>query len=61
MIRVVFFWGRQKWRFRIVAANGKILATSEAYTNREDCLAAGRLILGASERDEAHLPSWDAS
>ena len=28
---------RQRWRWRIVANNGRVLAYSEAYTNRADC------------------------
>ena len=31
---------RQRWRWRIVAGNGRTLASSEAYTNRGDCEAA---------------------
>lgn len=31
---------RQRWRWRIVAANGRILAHSEAYTTEADCRAA---------------------
>lgn len=27
---------RQRWRWRIVATNGRVLASSEAYTNRAD-------------------------
>jgi uncharacterized protein YegP (UPF0339 family) len=29
-------WLRQKWHFRIVARNGKTLAASENYHNRQD-------------------------
>jgi uncharacterized protein YegP (UPF0339 family) len=28
---------RQRWRWLIVADNGRTLASSEAYTNRADC------------------------
>lgn len=31
---------RQRWRWRIVATNGRVLASSEFYTNRADCEAA---------------------
>lgn len=31
---------RQRWRWRIVANNGQVLAHSEAYTNRADAVAA---------------------
>lgn len=37
----------QRWRFRFIAANGRILAqSSEAYTNRADALKAVALIVG---------------
>lgn len=39
---------RQRWRWRIVATNGRVLAYSEAYANRADCLAAIDLV-----RDQA--------
>lgn len=38
IIRNGFF--RQKWSFRIVAKNGKILASSEKYANRADMVKA---------------------
>ena len=28
---------RNQWMFRIVAANGRVLAVSESYNNRADC------------------------
>ena len=31
---------RQRWRWLIVAANGRTLASSESYTNRVDALDA---------------------
>ena len=31
---------RQRWRWRIVANNGQVLAHSEAYSNRADAVAA---------------------
>ena len=31
---------KQKWSFRILANNGKILASSEKYANRVDMVAA---------------------
>lgn len=31
---------RQRWRWRIVATNGRVLAYSEAYTNEADARAA---------------------
>ena len=33
-----------EWRFRILAANGEIIATSEGYKNRGDTLATIKLI-----------------
>ena len=38
IIRNGFF--KQKWSFRIVAKNGKILASSEKYHNRVDMVTA---------------------
>lgn len=38
------WWKRQKWHFRIVAANNKTLASSEGYFNKADCENAVRLI-----------------
>lgn len=35
---------RQRWRWRIVATNGRILAHSEAYTREVDCRAAADLV-----------------
>lgn len=29
-------WFKQKWSFRIKAANGKVVAISEKYTNHKD-------------------------
>ncbi len=39
---------RQRWRWRIVAGNGRVLAYSEAYTNRADATRAVHLV-----RDQA--------
>lgn len=35
---------RQRWRWLIVADNGRTLASSEAYTNRADALAAVEIV-----------------
>ena len=35
---------RQRWRWLIVADNGRTLASSESYTNRGDCEAAIELV-----------------
>lgn len=35
---------RQRWRWRIVATNGRVLAWSEAYTSRADALAAIEIV-----------------
>jgi uncharacterized protein YegP (UPF0339 family) len=40
---------RQRWRWLIVADNGRTLASSEAYTNRADCEAAVEIV-----RNHAH-------
>lgn len=38
------WWKIQKWHFRIVAANNKVLASSEGYFNKADCESAIKLI-----------------
>jgi uncharacterized protein YegP (UPF0339 family) len=35
---------RQRWRWLIVADNGRTLASSESYTNRGDALAAVEIV-----------------
>ena len=40
---------RQRWRWRIVANNGRVLAWSEAYTNRADAEQAIKIV-----RDNAY-------
>ena len=40
---------RQRWRWRIVANNGRVLAYSEAYTNRHDAYLAIEIV-----RDNAY-------
>ena len=40
---------RQRWRWRIVATNGQVLAHSEAYSNRADAVAAIEIV-----RDNAY-------
>jgi uncharacterized protein YegP (UPF0339 family) len=39
----------QRWRFRIVADNNRILAYSEAYTNMMDAIDACRSIIGEAK------------
>lgn len=47
-IKVQVFRGRhrlrQSWRFRIRSANGRILASSEAYSNLQDCIDAAEQV-----------------
>lgn len=39
----------EQWRWRLKAANNKIIATSgESYWNKQDCLHAIDLVVGAS-------------
>jgi len=38
------WWLKQKYHFRIVAGNGKILASSEGYYNLDDCVDAAESI-----------------
>jgi uncharacterized protein YegP (UPF0339 family) len=37
-------WRGERWRWRIVAANNEVLASSELYHNRDDALAAMQLV-----------------
>jgi uncharacterized protein YegP (UPF0339 family) len=41
-------WDKRQWRWRLRAANGKIIASGEAYENKSDCLAAIDLVKEAS-------------
>lgn len=34
----------QRWYFRVIAANGRVLATSEVYVNRTDAIKSARLL-----------------
>ena len=43
---------RQRWRWRIVATNGRVLAYSEAYSNEADAIAA----IDTVRRQAAHAP-----
>ena len=44
---------RQRWRWRIVATNGRVLAYSEAYSNRADAEQAIETV----RRQAAHAPT----
>jgi uncharacterized protein YegP (UPF0339 family) len=50
MLRAEVFQGRrilrQSWRFRILAVNNRIVASSEAYTNREDAWGTAAQLVG---------------
>ena len=37
-------WLKQRYHFRIVASNGRILASSEGYRKQADCLSAAESI-----------------
>jgi uncharacterized protein YegP (UPF0339 family) len=42
---VIYRDGMAQWRWRLVAANGKIIANSgEAYFNKQDCIGAISLV-----------------
>jgi uncharacterized protein YegP (UPF0339 family) len=47
--------GQQKWYWRIVASNGKILATSETYWNRQDAINAASSV----KANAASAPFFD--
>lgn len=42
---------KQRWHFRIIAKNGKVLASSENYASREKCVYAGSLIMQAHKEE----------
>lgn len=42
-------WLKQKWYFRIISVNNKVLASSENYFNKEDCMKAIKLIKEQSQ------------
>ena len=45
IVRKVKVWqSKDGWRWSLIARNGKILATSEAYSSKGKCLQTGRLI-----------------
>jgi len=49
--------GRQRWRWRLVAANNEILASGESYANHGDCAHAVRLVqssLSATIEDQIY-------
>lgn len=41
---VIFRDSRDQFRFRLVAANGEIIATSESYTTRHDAVRAAERV-----------------
>lgn len=42
-------WWRGEWRWRLVAANNRIVASSgEGYENKNDCVAAIRRVQGCA-------------
>lgn len=42
-------WLKQKWYFRVLSSNGKVLAVSEGYYNQKDCEDVVMLIKNHSE------------
>ena len=46
-------FGRQQWWFKIIdAGNGKVLASSEAYTNKQDAVDTARSIAASRPKVE---------
>lgn len=48
------------WRFRIVAKNNRILASSEGYKNRLDCISAAMLIQTEARHSVIKYPDKEA-
>jgi uncharacterized protein YegP (UPF0339 family) len=42
--------GVVQWRWRLVAGNGRIIASGEGYNNKVDCEAAVRLVMDTSQK-----------
>lgn len=51
---------RQRWRWRIVAGNGRILASSESYTREGDCRAAIKLVQDGARFAPTYSPGAKA-
>ena len=47
---------KQRYRWRMVAGNGEILAHSEYYANEADCIAAVDLVKGNARTAPIKLP-----
>ncbi len=41
-----------QYRWRLKARNGEIIASGEAYRNREDCIAAVSLVMDTNRKTE---------
>ena len=49
MVFYLYIDAARQWRWRLTAANGKIIANSgEGYYNKADCLAAINLVKGTA-------------
>jgi uncharacterized protein YegP (UPF0339 family) len=46
-VRVELFHGKDGWRWHLVAANGEILATSEAYSSKDAANRTAQLVADA--------------
>ena len=44
-----------QWRWRLVSANGKIVASGEGYSNKEDCLHAIGLLMDTNRQTPVNL------
>ena len=51
--RIVIYQARDGWRWRLIAANNRIIATGEAHTRRADAVRAAQNLPGiAGEADQ---------
>lgn len=39
-----------QWRWRLKASNGEIIASGEAYRNRQDCVDAVNLVMSTNKQ-----------
>ena len=44
----------KQWRWRLVASNGKNVASGEGYYNKEDCLNAIGLLMDCNRQTPVH-------
>lgn len=54
--RFEVYQARDGWRWRLRAANGRIVATGEAHTRKADAIRAAASLSGLAELASKHAP-----